>query len=173
VKGRSWLKGQGEWPITSVSCSDLLADIRSEDKDFGKLLSENKNFWASCGHVWGLGGQALKPFSPKQPRQKSDKSALRSCCRCFRIFAYLDSMVRKRKATELDSSTASRSSKSRVGPLARTRPWGNSDTFSVLTDIDSDLFRVLRTRFGIENPACMSKRWQADAASAYEAEKPF
>jgi hypothetical protein len=92
---------------------------------------------------WALADKALKPISPKQPSHKSDKSALRSCCALFRIFAYLDSMGRKRKAAEIDSSTASRSSKTRLGTLARKRPWGNSDNSSVLADIDSELFRVL------------------------------
>jgi hypothetical protein len=44
------VKGHGERPVASVSCSHILADIWSEDKDFGKLLSEKKSVWASCGH---------------------------------------------------------------------------------------------------------------------------
>jgi hypothetical protein len=76
-------------PVTSVSCSEILAGIWSEDKRFWKAFVRIKKFGASCGHVLRLGGQALKPLSPKQPSHRSNKSAMRSCCALFSHFCVL------------------------------------------------------------------------------------
>jgi hypothetical protein len=83
-------------------------------------MSETKNFGDSCGltfgHVLGLGGQALKPFIPQIAESKERPVSIAKLQRTVSAFLrILTAMGRKRKAAEVDSSSADRTSKRAQG----------------------------------------------------------